>query len=56
MGGYEQLRRVAERAGDAETPRVVERIIAEERTAAESIAAHWDDAVEATLEVRGVTA
>ena len=56
VGGYEQLRRVAERAGDAETVRVVERIIAEERTAAESIAAHWDDAVEATLEVRGVTA
>jgi ferritin-like metal-binding protein YciE len=56
VGGYEQLKRVAHRAGDDETVRVVERIIPEERAAAAAIAAHWDDAVDATLEERGVTA
>jgi len=34
IGGYEQLKRVAERAGDADTVAVVERILAEERAAA----------------------
>src|SRR4051812_35973684 len=56
VGAYEQLRRVAERAGDAETVRVVERIIAEERAAAGAIAAHFDDAVDATLEQRDLAA
>jgi ferritin-like metal-binding protein YciE len=49
VGGYEQLWRVAERAGDAETVRVVQRIIGEERATAEAIAARWDDAVDLTL-------
>jgi ferritin-like metal-binding protein YciE len=52
VGGYEQLRRVAERAGDEETARIADRIIGEERAAAAAIAAHWDDAVDATLEKR----
>jgi ferritin-like metal-binding protein YciE len=56
VGGYEQLKRVASRAGDDETVRIVERIIGEERAAAEGIAAHWDDAVDVTLAERGVTA
>src|SRR5439155_717480 len=35
IGGYEQLRLVAERAGDEETVRTADRILGEERTAAE---------------------
>lgn len=38
IGGYEQLRRVAERAGDAVTAEAVGRILAEERSAADSFA------------------
>jgi ferritin-like metal-binding protein YciE len=56
VGGYEQLKRVAQRAGDDETARIADRIIAEERAAAGAIAAHWDDAVDATLEKRGLAA
>jgi ferritin-like metal-binding protein YciE len=49
IAAYEELRRVAERAGDPETARVAERILAEERAAAKAIAAHWDRAVETSL-------
>jgi ferritin-like metal-binding protein YciE len=49
IAGYELLRRVAERAADAETAEVAERILADERAAAERIAAHWDAAVDAAL-------
>jgi ferritin-like metal-binding protein YciE len=56
VGAYEQLKRVAERAGDAETVRIAERIIREERAAGASIAAHFADAVDATLEKRDVAA
>jgi len=49
IAAYELLRRVAERAGDAETVAVAERIAGEERAAAERVAATWDAAVEATL-------
>ena len=52
VGGYEQLRRVADRAGDEETVRVVERIIGEERAAGEAITRHWDSAVDLTLAER----
>jgi ferritin-like metal-binding protein YciE len=55
IGGYEQLKRVAERAGDAETAAVVERILAQEREAAERIAGAFDEAVEASLEAQEVT-
>jgi ferritin-like metal-binding protein YciE len=48
-GAYELLRRVARRAGDEETAAVAERILAEERMAAERIAATWDAAVAAGL-------
>jgi ferritin-like metal-binding protein YciE len=47
--GYEELWRVADRAGDAETVRVAQRIVHEERAAAEAIAMHWDAAVDLTL-------
>jgi ferritin-like metal-binding protein YciE len=49
VAAYELLRRVAERAGDAETARVAERIAAEERGAAERVASTWDAAVDTTL-------
>ena len=56
VGAYEQLKRVAQRAGDDETARLAERIVGEERAAAGMIAAHWDDAVDATLEKRDLAA
>jgi len=49
VGGYELLMRVARRAGDEETARVAERILGEERAAAERIAATWDQAAELAL-------
>jgi ferritin-like metal-binding protein YciE len=55
VGGYEQLRRVARRAGDAETERLAERIVAEERAAAERVAGTWDAAVDVALSDLGVT-
>ena len=56
IGGYEQLRRVAERAGDDETARTVERILEQEREAAERIAGAFDEALTAALEQAGVEA
>jgi ferritin-like metal-binding protein YciE len=55
IGGYEQLRRVAERAGDGETALVVARILVEEREASQRIATAFGEAVEASLEAVGVT-
>jgi ferritin-like metal-binding protein YciE len=49
MGGYEQLKRVAERVGDDETVALVTRILAEEHAAADRIAELFDDAVTASL-------
>jgi ferritin-like metal-binding protein YciE len=54
-GAYELLRRTAERADDATTAGLAERILAEEKRAAERVAGTWDAAVEATLRVQGVT-
>jgi ferritin-like metal-binding protein YciE len=56
VGGYEQLKRVAQRAGDDETVRIADRIITEERAAGAAIAAHFDDAVDATLAKRDLAA
>jgi ferritin-like metal-binding protein YciE len=50
VGGYEQLRRVAERAGDQETARLAERILEQEREAAARIAGAFDRAARASLE------
>ncbi len=55
VGGYEQLKRVAERAGDTETVALCDRILGQERAAAEKIAAHFDDAAAAALAAQGVT-
>jgi ferritin-like metal-binding protein YciE len=56
IGGYEELKRVAARAGDEETVRVAERIIEEERAAANTLAANWDVALQASLEAVGAVA
>lgn len=50
IGGYEQLKRVAQRADDDETIRTVDAILAEERAAAEKIAARWDEAIDTSLD------
>src|SRR5690606_6048447 len=49
IGGYEQLRRVAERAGDTETVRAVQGILREERDAAARFAGAFDEALTAGL-------
>ena len=49
VGAYELLTRVAQRAGDEQTAGVAQRILADERFAAERIAGTWDAAVEAGL-------
>jgi ferritin-like metal-binding protein YciE len=54
IAGYELLKRVAARAGDQETVRVAERIIAEEHAAAASIRAQFDAAMTASLEAQEV--
>ena len=56
IAGYEQLRRVAERAGDSDTAAVAGVIAGEERAAAELIESLFDRAVEASLEAQGATA
>ena len=53
IGGYEQLKRVAERAGDDETAALAERVLAQEREAAERIAGAFDQALTASLEEVG---
>jgi ferritin-like metal-binding protein YciE len=56
IAGYEQLKRVARRAGDADTEAAVERILAEERTAAQRLESRFDLAIDAALRVQGVLA
>jgi ferritin-like metal-binding protein YciE len=53
-GAYELLARTARRAGDAETAALAERILAEERAAAERIAGTWDAAAEVALREQDV--
>jgi ferritin-like metal-binding protein YciE len=56
IGAYELLRRVAQRAGDAETVATAERILPEEREAAQTLQSLFDAAVDAALEAQGVGA
>jgi ferritin-like metal-binding protein YciE len=56
IGGYEELKRVAERASDAETVSLAETIIAEEHAAAEAIRAQFEPAVDASLQAQTVGA
>jgi len=53
IGGYEQLKRVAQAAGDAETAMMADEILAEERNAAATIASRWDTAAAVSLEAVG---
>jgi ferritin-like metal-binding protein YciE len=46
---YELLKRVATRAGDAETAAVADSILGEERAAAAKIAERWDEILDASL-------
>ncbi len=54
IAGYEQLARVAERAGDAETVEAARTILSQERGAADKIAAAFDRAADASLEALGI--
>ena len=56
IAAYEELGRIADRAGDPETVRVAERIEGEEHAAASAIAANWDIALESSLEAVGAVA
>ena len=56
IGAYEQLRRVARRAGDAQTASAAERILDEERVAAETVFAGLEPALDASLEDVGARA
>jgi ferritin-like metal-binding protein YciE len=56
IASYEQLRRVAQEAGDEETAAAAERILGQERAAADKLAASFDRAVEASLQAQGITA
>jgi ferritin-like metal-binding protein YciE len=49
VGAYELLSRTARRAGDAATEAMAQRILGDERAAAERVAGTWDAAVDATL-------
>jgi ferritin-like metal-binding protein YciE len=55
IGAYEQLRWVAERAGDEATAGAVESILREERHAAETLWSGFDRALDASLESLGVS-
>jgi ferritin-like metal-binding protein YciE len=54
VAAYEQLRRVAERAGDEETAAMAASIAGEERAMGARLAEQWDAAVDAALEDQGV--
>jgi len=54
IAAYELLRRVAQRAGDADAVSLAEETLAEERAAAERIEARFDGALEVSLAKQGV--
>src|ERR671915_494989 len=55
IASYELLKRVAQRAGDEETVALAERIMAEERAAAEAVWEQFEPAVEASLKAQELT-
>jgi ferritin-like metal-binding protein YciE len=55
IGAYEQLRRVADRAGDESVAGIAQTILPEERHAAETVWDGFDRALDASLESVGVT-
>ncbi len=56
IGGYEQLKRVAERAADGHTIQMAESILAQERAAAGKLELALNRAVEASLQAQGAAA
>ncbi len=56
IASYELLCRVAEKAGDEETAKVAQEIIAEEKQMADVIAENWDTFAELSLKEEGITA
>src|ERR671915_215848 len=56
IASYEQLKRVAQRAGDEETVALAERILPEERAAASAVREQFEPSVEASLRAQGVSA
>jgi len=54
IGGYEQLKRVAERAGDPQTAKLVEHILEQERSAAAKLAGAFNVAALVSLREVGV--
>ncbi|HEV2875179.1 MAG TPA: DUF892 family protein [Thermoleophilaceae bacterium] len=56
IASYEQLKRVAQRAGDEETVALAERILPEERAAASAVREQFEPAVEASLREQDVRA
>jgi ferritin-like metal-binding protein YciE len=56
IASYELLRRVAHRAGDADTVAIADRILAQERAAADRIYSLFEPALEAALGAQGVGA
>jgi ferritin-like metal-binding protein YciE len=55
IGGYEMLKRVARRAGDGETEQLAERILSQEREAAEKVHSLFDQALSASLHEQGLS-
>jgi ferritin-like metal-binding protein YciE len=55
IASYEQLKRVAQRAGDAETVALADRILPEERAAAEAVRGQFEPAVDASLRAQEVS-
>jgi ferritin-like metal-binding protein YciE len=53
IAGYEELKRVAQRAGDAETGALADRILGEERAAAAKLSGGFERTAEASLEAVG---
>ena len=54
IAAYELLRRIAERAADAETVVVAQSILVEERAAADEVSELWDHVLDAELTEQGV--
>ena len=55
IGAYEMLKRVAARVGDAQTDQLTERILPEERAAAEKVYSLFGDALSASLREQGLS-
>ena len=55
IASYEQLKRVAQRAGDEEAVALADRILPEERAAAEAVRAQFEPAVDASLRAQEVS-